>query len=161
VSSRPTPIWLSHHYPDQYDRCVRVGSRHVCRRCFWMYPVAFAIGIAAAAGYELPSPWSQLVLVLFPLPALVEFVGEHRGLWDYTPTRHAVLSFLQGIGVGVGFGRYLDNHTDLWWWGIGTLYSLIALAAALTGKRPDDRTADDHTVVAIDEGGERPSPDEP
>ena len=36
----PSPMWLAPHHPDQYDRCVTVGDRHVCRRCLVLYPVA-------------------------------------------------------------------------------------------------------------------------
>jgi hypothetical protein len=137
-AGRTTPIWLAHHWPDQYDRCVVVGRRHVCRRCLFMYPVAFVVAAVAVAGWALPSPWSQIALVVLPLPALAEFVGEHRRLWAYAPVRHTVLSVLQGLGMGVGFGRYLETPTDPWFWGVGILYSLVALAAALTAPKDVD-----------------------
>ena len=38
-----TPIWLSHHYPEQYDRCVLVGRKHICRRCMALYPLSFLV----------------------------------------------------------------------------------------------------------------------
>lgn len=28
-----TPLWLSHHWPGEYDRCAMVARRHICRRC--------------------------------------------------------------------------------------------------------------------------------
>jgi hypothetical protein len=133
-ATRTTPIWLAHHWPDQYDRCVVVAGRHVCRRCLWMYPVALVVAALAVAGWALPTPWSQLALVVLPLPALVEFVGEHRGAWAYAPARHTALSLLQGLGMGVGFGRYLEHPADPWFWGVGILYSAIALVAALTAR---------------------------
>ena len=134
-TTRPSPIWMSHHWPDQYDRCVLVGHRHVCRRCIVMYPIAFVVAGLSVAGWALPSPWSQLALLLLPLPALVEFVGEHRRAWTYAPTRHTVFSALQGLGMGVGFGRYLDTPTDPWFWAVGIVYSLVALVAALTAPK--------------------------
>ena len=85
-ANRPTPIWLAHHWPDEYDRCVLVGRRHICRRCIVMYPIAFAVIALSLAGVALPTPWSQLALVFLPLPALVEFVGEHLGSWRYSAT---------------------------------------------------------------------------
>ena len=100
-----------------------------------MYPIASVVAVVAVTGWALPSPWSQLALVVLPLPALTEFVGEHRRWWLYAPTRHAWLSALQGLGLGVGFGRYLLRPADPWFWGVGVLYSAIALAAALTAPR--------------------------
>jgi hypothetical protein len=132
-----TPLWLSHHYPGQYDRCVVVGRRHLCRRCAVMYPFAVLVGVVALLGFELSSPWSQIALVVLPIPALVEFVGEHRGRWEYSTPRHTVVSALQGLGVGVGFVRYFHDYADPWFWGIGVLYSLIAGVAALTAPRDE------------------------
>jgi hypothetical protein len=132
---RTTPIWLAHHWPDQYDRCVVIGRRHVCRRCAFMYPIAFVVTGLSLAGLALPSPWSQLALAVLPLPALVEFVGEHRRWWAYSAPRQAPLATLQGIGMGVGFGRYLDAPADPWFWVIALGYSLIAFVAAITAPR--------------------------
>lgn len=132
-----TPLWLSHHYPGQYDRCVVVGRRHLCRRCVVMYPAAVLVGVLALLGLELSSPWSQIALVVLPIPALVEFVGEHRGRWQYSSSRHTVVSALQGLGVGVGFVRYFHDYADPWFWGIGILYSSIAGVAALTAPRDE------------------------
>lgn len=135
MSARTTPIWLAHHWPDQYDRCVLIGGRHVCRRCAVMYPIAFVVAALAVAGRAVPDPWSQVALVLLPLPALVEFVGEHRGAWTYAPRRQSVLGALQGLGMGVGFGRYLESPADPWFWAVGVTYSAVALVAALTARR--------------------------
>ena len=134
-ANRPTPIWLAHHWPDEYDRCVLVGRRHICRRCIVMYPIAFAVIALSLAGVALPTPWSQLALVFLPLPALVEFVGEHLGSWRYSATRQSVLGALQGLGLGIGLGRYLDSPTDPWFWGVGLTYSAVAGISALVGAR--------------------------
>ena len=142
MSATRTPLWLSHHWPDQYDRCVVVGRRHLCRRCIVMYPIAFVVAGLAVAGWALPSPWSQLALVVLPLPALVEFVGEHRRAWAYSGTRQSWLGALQGLGMGVGFGRYLETPGDPWFWAVGITYSLIAFLAAVTAPR-DPVVADD------------------
>ena len=34
-------FWLSHHHPDEYDRCYAVAGVHVCARCLGTYPVLF------------------------------------------------------------------------------------------------------------------------
>lgn len=139
MSPRQTPIWLAHHWPDQYDRCVVVAGRHVCRRCLVMYPVAFVVAALSVGGLQLASPWSQLALVVLPLPALVEFVGEHRRAWGHRPGRQAAFAGLQGLGMGVGFGRYLEDPADPWFWAVGITYSAVALVAALTAPRPTGR----------------------
>ncbi|HET6663331.1 MAG TPA: hypothetical protein VFG94_03700, partial [Acidimicrobiales bacterium] len=41
----PTPLSLSHHWPDEYDRCVTVGGRKVCRRCLVLYPTALVSAV--------------------------------------------------------------------------------------------------------------------
>ena len=101
-----------------------------------MYPIAFVVAGLAVAGWALPSPWSQLALVVLPLPALVEFVGEHRRAWAYSGSRQSWLGALQGLGMGVGFGRYLETPSDPWFWAVGITYSLIAFLAAVTAPRP-------------------------
>ena len=39
TASTESPIWLSHHWQDQHDRCVRLGGHSVCRRCLVLYPL--------------------------------------------------------------------------------------------------------------------------
>lgn len=129
--SRPavTPLWLSHHYPDAYERCVRIGSRHLCRRCLMLYPLAFAVAALALAGVTLPDPWSMVALVVLPVPALVELVVEQVGGRAYDPRRQAVVTVPLGLGLGVGFSRYLADTTDPWFWGVTLGYSTVGLAA--------------------------------
>ena len=42
-----TPMWLSHHWPSDYDRCAVVAGRHVCRRCLVLYPLALVAAVPA------------------------------------------------------------------------------------------------------------------
>ncbi len=60
-----------------------------------------------------------------------------------------MLGALQGGGVGVGLGRYLLHPADPWFWGVGILYSAIALVAALTARRQPETDAEtvDNDVV--------------
>lgn len=130
-----SPMWLAHHWPDQYDRCVVVGRRRVCRRCLVLYPVAFVVAALAALGASVPEPWSQLLLVLLPLPALVDFVGEHRGWWRHSRTRLVALTVPLGVGAGIGFGRYLADHADPWFWGTVAVYGAVSAGVALIAPR--------------------------
>ncbi|MCU0310478.1 MAG: hypothetical protein MUE36_06010 [Acidimicrobiales bacterium] len=132
---RTTPLWLSHHWPEDYDRCVRVGRAHVCRRCTVLYPLAFAVLALALLGARFPEAFGIVALVVLPLPALVDFVAEHLGWWAPSPRRLVAVTVPLGVGLGVGFARYLENPADPWFWGVVVCYAAIALLAALTGRR--------------------------
>ena len=71
----------------------------------------------------------------FTLRAVLEFVGEHRGRWEYSAPRQTVLASLQGLGLGVGLGRYLDTPSDPWFWAVGLTYSAVAGLSALGANR--------------------------
>jgi putative effector of murein hydrolase LrgA (UPF0299 family) len=136
---RTTPLWLSHHWPEDYDRCVRVGRTHVCRRCSVLYPLAFSVVALALLGVRAPGPVEVVVLVLLPLPALADFVAEHLGWVAPSARRLVAVTVPLGLGLGVGFTRYLDSPTDLWFWGVVLTYTAIALLAAFTGWRASGR----------------------
>lgn len=107
------PLWLSHHYGCDADRCVRVGSRHVCRRC-----LAMLVGFVPAT-LVLLSSWSDdlqagdvgLVLA-FTIVAGLEFVQVVRRRSPYSARRvlvlsppvGAVLAWLGVTGVRDGMG---------------------------------------------------------
>ena len=79
VPRADTPMWLSHHWPEQYDRCAVIGRRHVCRRCLVLYPLALVAGIAVAVGSWWPHGLDPWVLWLGPLPGVIEFVLDNVG----------------------------------------------------------------------------------
>jgi hypothetical protein len=125
-----TPLWLSHHQPDGYARCLAVGGRHVCRRCSVVYPVAFAVLAVSLAG-AAPTRFDPWVMALLPLPAVVEWFGEHLGHLAYSPSRQIATSVPLGIALGRGFARYLDDPADLAFWAMVLLYGGACLAVTL------------------------------
>jgi uncharacterized membrane protein len=130
-----SPMWLAHHYPEDYDRCVLIGRAHVCRRCAVLYPVAFvALGLALA-GVRWTAALDTWLLVLLPLPAVAEFVAEHLGWIAPHPRLQMVLTVPLGVALGVGFDRYLHHPADVLWWGIVAVYGGICLASVLIGAR--------------------------
>jgi len=139
--SRPTadesisPLWLAHHYPEDYDRCVTIGRSHVCRRCLVLYPTALAVMALALATLRWPRSLDPWLLVLLPLPSVVEFVLEHLAIITYRPWRLAVLTIPLALALGVGFARYLDDHTDPLFWGIVAGYGGVCLLATIVGAR--------------------------
>lgn len=155
-SRRVTPLWLSHHWPEDYDRCVRIGRNHVCRRCLVLYPlaaVATVVGLAIGgdAGLAASNAWSAAIVLLAPLPAVVEFVLEHVGILRHNPRRQVVVTVPLGLGLGVGFARYLGDLADPVFWGTVLLYGGVCLAAAAyRWRRPEDQAEDQAEDRATD-----------
>ena len=128
-------MWLAHHYPDDYDRCVVIGRTHVCRRCLVLYPVAFLVMGLALADVRWSAALDPWLLVLLPVPAVGEFVLEHLGRASYQPLRQTLLTIPMAVALGVGFARYLDHHLDPLFWGVVVGYSAIGVAATVVGAR--------------------------
>ena len=142
-----SPLFLSHHPPSQYDRCIRVGRHHVCRRCAVLYPLAFAVAIASAFGAHWPERWDSALLYLLPLPMTLEFVVERFGGIRYNATRQLLLTLLAAPALGRGFARYALPPGDRLFWGMvalfggGALLSLIlSPGAADTPSKPTDQS---------------------
>jgi hypothetical protein len=126
-----TPMWLSHHWPGQYDRCAVIGGMHICRRCLVLYPLALVTGIAVSIGDWWPHGIDPWVLWLGPLPGTIEFVLDNLALVPYRPVRQMVLSAGGAVAAGVGYTRYLDHTTDTLVWSVVGVYTAVCLAAAI------------------------------
>jgi hypothetical protein len=131
--ARITPMWLAHHYPEDYDRCVRIGRSHVCRRCLALYPLTFAVmGLCLVIG---PGRGVELgALALLSLPAVVELVLEQLGVLGYSPRRQVGVTLALAVGLGAGLATYLDDQLDPAFWAIVVLYATICLAAVIVGR---------------------------
>lgn len=128
-----TPLWLSHHWPADYDRCAVVGGLHICRRCLVLYPVALLAGVAVSVGSWWDHSLDPWVLWLFPLPGVIEFVLDNLRIIAYRPRRQMVLSAGGAIAAGVGYVRYLDDTTDSLAWTVLAVYTAATLSAAVVG----------------------------
>jgi hypothetical protein len=124
-----TPLWLSHHAPDQYDRCLRVGGSQLCRRCAVLYPVALLTTAVSLAAW--PSEIDPWLLVLGPLPAVIEWWLEHLGRITYVPARQVALTVPLGVALGRGFARYFEDPLDPLFWAIVIVYGGSCAAIAL------------------------------
>ena len=113
TSAPLAPLWLSHHYACDADRCAHVGSIPVYRRCLAMF-AGFFPALAV-----LVSPWrngleaGDIGLVLaFTLVSGIEFVQVARRRMPYSarrvlvlsPATGAVLAWLGVTGVRDGLG---------------------------------------------------------
>jgi len=130
-----TPMWLSHHWPDAYDRCAVVGRRHVCRRCLFMYPIAAVAAVVASVGPWWPRDLDPVLIPLLPFPAVVEFVLDNLGIVRYAPVRQAVLTSIGALAAGAGYVRYLDRPGDPVVWGTVVVYGLTCAVSAFVGHR--------------------------
>ena len=140
---RVSPLWLSHHYPADYGRCVLIGGAQVCRRCLVLYPIMFVVLGLALAGVRWPRSLDPVLLVLLPLPAVADFLAEHLAARGYRPRLQVPATVPLGMALGVGFDRYLDRQTDPLFWGVVVVYGGACFAALLVGARrrqsPEDR----------------------
>ncbi|NLD76231.1 MAG: hypothetical protein GX643_06155 [Acidimicrobiales bacterium] len=133
VAVADTPLWLSHHWPEDYDRCAVVGGLHVCRRCLVLYPLALVAGVAVSLGSWWDHSLDPWVLWLMPLPGVIEFVLDNLRIISYRPVRQMVLSAGGAIAAGVGYVRYLDDTTDRLAWTVLLVYTAATLSAAIVG----------------------------
>lgn len=136
-----TPMWLSHHWPGQYDRCAVVAGLHICRRCLVLYPLALVTGVAISIGSWWPHGLDAWVLWLLPLPGVVEFVLDNVGTIRYSPTRQMVLSAGGAVAAGVGYVRYLHDTTDPLAWSVLGVYTAVCLLGAVVGGLRRGRAA--------------------
>ena len=140
-----TPMWLSHHWPEQYDRCAVVGGMHICRRCLVLYPLALVAGIVISQGSWWSHEYDAWILWLFPLPGVIEFVLDNLGKISYVARRQMMLSAGGAVAAGVGYVRYLDNTFDPLVWSVVGAYTAACLLGAIVGgirrTRRSTRTA--------------------
>jgi hypothetical protein len=106
---RDGPLWLSHHWPEHYDRCARVGRVHVCRRCLVLYPATLATMVVILAGrVELSVPLIAAMWLL-PLPMVGEWVAEHADRLGYSPRRQALFAALAAPGLGIALAEHVRS----------------------------------------------------
>jgi len=130
-------LLLAHHPPSQYDRCIRIGRHHVCRRCVVLYPLAFVVAIASLFGLHWPETWDRTLLYLLPLPVTLEFVVERFGGVRYRAGRQIALTLLAAPALGRGFARYFAHPTDRLFWGMVLLFGGSALFALMASRARD------------------------
>jgi hypothetical protein len=128
---------LSHHPPSQYERCIRIGRQHVCRRCAVLYPFAFAVAIASLLGAHWPEAWDRTLLYLLPIPVTLEFVIERFGAIRYRAGRQFALTLLAAPALGRGLARSWTHAGDRLFLTMVVLFGGTALLALLaTRGRP-------------------------
>ncbi|MCX7620076.1 MAG: hypothetical protein N2037_04425 [Acidimicrobiales bacterium] len=126
-----TPLWLAHHFPDEYERCVRFGRTRVCRRCLVLYPLAFVIMVVGLGSGFGTGPLGAGALVALPLPAVIEFLLEQLRVLRYNPLRQVAVTIPLAVGLGFGFARYLSHPADPVFWAVVATYAGVCASALL------------------------------
>lgn len=129
---------LSHHGPDEAERCTLVWGQPVCRRCLSLYPLTLGVMLLQATSWRF-SPEEAYWLAGLGLPATLDFVLEQLGRRKYHPGRVLLGSVLLALPLGYGLSRYVQDPSDRWFWwlvlGYGVPAGLSVLARALRGGR--------------------------
>ncbi len=123
-------LWLSHHHPEQHERCVRVLGHPVCRRCLLLWPAAYGL---IALQVVLRSPGRHpldLLLPLLLLPPVVEFLEVHMGLRPYSAGRTWLLTPLLALAMGRLLYRCMVIPWDPATWAVILVAGLPSLYAA-------------------------------
>jgi uncharacterized membrane protein len=122
-------MWLSHHWPDEYDRCAVIGGRHVCRRCLVLYPTSLVAALVLAHVAAWPSRLDPWFVWLLPLPSVVEFVAEQLRLVRHSPRRQVLLTIPLAVACGCLYVRYLRDQRDDLAWNVVIVYGGACLVS--------------------------------
>ncbi|MBN1336769.1 MAG: hypothetical protein JXB39_12495 [Deltaproteobacteria bacterium] len=108
------PPWLAHHGEEDLDRCVRIGTWAICRRCWALWPATgLVLGLLVVLRAPEESTWDVVIPMLL-FPPVLEFVGVHVGRWTYRPARVWALSPLLALALARLLYRFARNPFDPW-----------------------------------------------
>ena len=124
-------LWLSHHQPEQFDRCVQLGGRHVCRRCLALHPLSIVIAVVSALGYApWPTSWDPAAIWVLSLPATLDFLAEQLDLAAYNAKRQVAATLVTAFAFGRALGYELADSWSSEFWGPLAVFGGIWFAAA-------------------------------
>ena len=118
-------IILSHHHPEQEERCFIFAGRHLCRRCFIIYPTALFVGIVFNTALPpVPESLAWFLVLILPAGATVEHLGELSGTLPYSKRRATILNVVMAFGIGVGLSALWGPQTNALFWVPLALYGI-------------------------------------
>ncbi len=123
-------LLVSHHYPEDHDRCVLVAGVPFCRRCLFLYGATILVIVLQHTPLAIPDAWDPILTGL-AIPATLEFILERLGRLRYHPSRVVATSLLLSLPLGRAFTHYFDDRGDLRFWGFVLFFGLPAGCAAL------------------------------
>ena len=135
VGTHVSPLWYAHHHVEQYDRCVQIGKRHVCRRCVVLYPLVLLSAATLIALGVSDAPILVLGMWVLPLPMTLDWIGEYLGQVRYSPSRQILLTALAAPALGCAFALHLQQAFSPVALAPMTLYVLLCCAAVMWRSR--------------------------
>ncbi|MDH4168541.1 MAG: hypothetical protein OEW42_03035 [Acidimicrobiia bacterium] len=128
-------LWLSHHRPDQLDRCVVIRGRHVCRRCLTLYGVSLVVTALSLAGWP-PWPAELDTPIIWGLSIIgtLEFVAEQLGWVRYRASRQVAATALVALAFGRALAYEIEDRWDWYFWGPILVFGTIWFIAARIGE---------------------------
>ncbi|MFT7601498.1 MAG: hypothetical protein ACI8TP_004453 [Acidimicrobiales bacterium] len=128
-------MWLAHHWPAEYhERCVKLGRRHVCRRCAALYPVGILVAFVSAWGLApWPDGWDPAAIWLLSIPATIAYCGEAVGLFRYNPKVQVATMLIAALGFGRALGYELVSRWSTEFWGPIAVFGGIWFCATMIG----------------------------
>lgn len=133
-------MWLTHHWHGDQDRCVRLGTVDVCRRCAVLYPLV-VLWATLTVLIDPPQVVAVVAMWLLPLPMTLEWVAEHQGGVRYSATRQAALTALASVGVGAALAAHLVQPFDADALAPMATHATICGVSALRASRSGGRSA--------------------
>jgi len=126
-------LWLSHHWPEDYaERCVKIGSHHVCRRCAALYPLGIIIAFAVALGVPIwPNSLDPAAIWILSIPATFAYVGEALGFFKYNVKLQVGTTLIAAAAFGKGLSYELLERWSPEFWQPIFVFGLIWFLATM------------------------------
>lgn len=128
-------MWLAHHWPDEYhERCVKLGSRHVCRRCAALYPLGFMVALLSAGGLApWPDGWNPAAIWILSIPATIAYCAEAMGIIGYNPKVQVATTLVAAVAFGRALGYEFEQRWSMEFWGPIAVFGGIWFFATMVG----------------------------
>lgn len=145
-------MWLAHHWPEHYsERCVKVGGRHVCRRCAALYPIGFLTAfLFALKGFTFwPTELDPAPIWILSIPATVAYCAEALGFVRYNPKVQVATTIAAGFGFGHALGYELQERWSTEFWGPIAVFGGIWFFATVIGMERKKKLARRKALLAM------------
>ncbi len=128
-------MWLAHHWPEHYgERCVTIGSRHVCRRCAALYPLGLLVAILATFDIvPWPGALDPWAIWILSLPATIAYCGEAIGVIAYSAKVQVSTTLIAALAFGRALGYEFEERWSPEFWGPICFFGLVWFMFTATG----------------------------
>lgn len=133
-------MWLAHHWPEHYaERCVKLGGRHVCRRCFSLYPLGILVAVLSTRGITpWPASLDPAAIWILSIPATIAYCAEALNLIGYSAKVQVSTTIIAALAFGRGLGYEFEQRWSSEFWGPICFFGLVWFmftAAGMTIRR--------------------------